>query len=168
MSRSRFVKPEVTRLYLADVHKREHHALLERTGAEQATPEQIAASEAKVAQAVEDAEFIDVKRRLNTGEQQDMFAVMAPFMTPNQPLQLQSRQVMTGKVVAYLIGWSLTDDGKPVKVSASAINNLDPETFREIREAIEFHEESVEKELAVVKNGQGGASVSTPPSVSVA
>lgn len=121
-------------------------------------------------------DYIDVRHRLNTGEQQDMFAVMAPHMTAGEKVQLQSREVQTAKVLAYLLGWSLTDDGKPVPMSPempeaarlSTLRALDPDTFREIREAIEAHEDAIDKEVAEAKKIQGSERASSAPSLSVA
>lgn len=125
-----------------------------------------------------DGLFIDVKRRLNVGEQQDMFAAMAPFLTSGEKPQLKSQAVMTAKVLAYLIGWSLTDDDVPVPMSPalsdetrlSTLRSLDPDVFREIREAIDAHEDAIEKEIEQRKNGHSGDgnSSKTSPSPDVA
>ena len=57
-------------------------------------------------------DWIEVKRRLNTGDQQNMMAQMMPTITPGQPYALDSRQVLTAKVLAYLLDWSFTRGGK--------------------------------------------------------
>ena len=103
-------------------------------------------------------DWIEVKRRLNTGEQQDLFAQMMPSITPGQPYALQSRHVLTAKVLAYLVDWSLTRYSKPIPVSSDAINNLDPDTFKEIREAIDAHETAVEAEIDAAKKNPTGES----------
>lgn len=110
-------------------------------------------------------DYIDVKRRLNTGEQQELFAVMAPLVTPGEKVQLNSRMALTAKVMAYLLAWSFTDDGQPVPVTLGAVNGLDPDTFREIRDAIETHEDVVDQEIAdqkkVPSSGNGSLAIST-------
>ena len=116
---------------------------------------------------ISQGDFIDIKRRLNTGEQQDLFAQMMPTINPGQPYALQSRHVLTAKVLAYLVGWSLTRDDKPVPVSPDAVNNLDPDTFREIREAIDAHEQAVDAELEVAKKNRDIENISRPASTSV-
>lgn len=115
---------------------------------------------------ISDGDWIDIKRRLNTGEQQDLFAQMMPSITPGQPYALQSRHVLTAKVLAYLVDWSLTRYSKPVPVSVDAINNLDPDTFREIREAIDAHETVVEAELDAAKKNRSGDNASKLASIS--
>lgn len=125
---------------------------------------------------ISDGDFIDVKLRLNTGEQQDLFARITPHLTPGAPVQLQSRQVMTAKVLAYLVGWSLTDDGRPVPMSPdlsdevrqSTLNNLDPDTFREIRAAIDAHEAATDKLVEQLRKNPNGAAEWKAPSTSVA
>ena len=175
MRGNRFVKPEVRRLYLADVHVRAHESLVALKGDDAATPEQIARSEASVAAAVELGDYIDVKRRLNTGERQEMLAKMTPYVTPGELVRMESRQVLTAKVVAYLLGWSLADDdGTPVPYSPNlseahrlaTINSLDPDTFREIKDAIDAHEDAEDAAREKEKNGRSGENVSAPNSPS--
>lgn len=121
-------------------------------------------------------DFIDVKKRLNTGEQQDLHACMVATMTAGEKVLLNSKSVMTAKVLAYLLTWSLTDEGQPVPMSPemddqarlSTLRNLDPDTFREIREAIESHEAAIEKETTDAKNVQAGESTSPALSTSAA
>jgi hypothetical protein len=51
--------------------------------------------------------YIDIKKRLNHGETEDMYARWAPFVVPGQPANLNRREVRTAKVLTYLLGWSL-------------------------------------------------------------
>jgi hypothetical protein len=118
---------------------------------------------------ISQGDFIDVKERLNTGEYHELMARMSPVMTPGERSQLDTRAVMTSKVLEYLIGWSFVDDGTPVPYSPemrevdrlAIINSLDDESFNEIRDAIEAHEEAQDKARAAAKNGQGGESESS-------
>lgn len=113
-------------------------------------------------------DFIDVKKRLNAGEHQDYLSRLLPYQTPGEKPSLDTRQVATGKVLAYLLGWSLTDDGRPVSYSLdlpeadriSLLNSLDIDTFREIREAIDAHEEAEDQARAAEKNGRGSETAS--------
>lgn len=128
MSRHRFVKPEIVRLKLSD------------------------------------GDYIDVKKRLNTGEHQDMLARMTPYQMPGLPVQMNSLEVMRARVLAYLVSWSLTDDGTPVPYELDqpeatrleTLRSLDPDTFREIRTAIEDHEDVQDAQREAEKNGMGG------------
>jgi hypothetical protein len=76
------------------------------------------------------------------------------------------------------VDWSLVDDqGQPVSIRGlsvaelqSVLDNLTPETFGEIREAIERHEEAMTAEREAEKKTTPGApaSPSTSPSPSAA
>lgn len=123
-----------------------------------------------------DGDYIDIKKRLNHGETEEMYARWAPFVTPGQPAQLNRREVRTAKVILYLLGWSLTNNGAPVPMSPdipeatrlATLRNLDPDAFDEIHRAIETHEAAMTAERAAAKNGQGGetgsAAISPSPS----
>jgi hypothetical protein len=122
--------------------------------------------------------FIDIKKRLNHGEREDMYARIAPYVVPGEPAHLNRREVRTAKVLTYLVGWSLTDEGMPVPMSAvlseadrlDTIRSLDPDRFDEIHGAIEAHEEAYDKELAKKKKiqaGENGSSQTSPSPVAV-
>jgi hypothetical protein len=122
-----------------------------------------------------DNEYVDIKKRLNHGEREDMFARMAPYVVPGELAHMDRREVRTAKVLMYLLGWSLTDDGTPVPMSPvlseaerlDTIRSLDPDRFDEIHAAIEAHEEAYAKK----KKAQATESVSpatSPSPVAVA
>jgi hypothetical protein len=98
--------------------------------------------------------FIDIKKRLNHGEREDMFARITPYVVAGEQIQMDRREVRTAKVLMYLVGWSLTDEGVPVPMSPvlseadrlDTIRSLDPDRFDEIHKAIEAHEEAYAKE----------------------
>lgn len=149
MSRCRFVQPDVVRLFLVDVHRRALKDLQDPAKQaklkleDRATPEAIANAEAAIRAAEADGAFIDIKRELNAGEQRRLFAHMMRDMTVGDKVTLIPEQVGRTKVIAYLIGWSfVAADGQPVPVSESAIDNLDTETYSEITQAIDAHEEA--------------------------
>jgi len=161
--------PKTVRLNLSDVATRAHAELI-ATG--KATPDQISASEVRVSLAIADGRTIDVKRRLNTGEQQDLFAAMAPTLMSGERATLQTKSVMTAKVLAYLLSWygiNHPEDGQPLPMTPfmsdderlSSLRATDPDDFRDIREAIDWHEAEVEREIAEAKKIRGGASASS-------
>lgn len=98
--------------------------------------------------------YVDITKRLTHGQTEDMFARMAP-----DAKTLIRREVRTAKILAYLIGWSLTIDGTPVPMSPGlpeqqrldTIRSLDPDRAVEIYDAIEAHEarEAKKKLLSV-------------------
>jgi len=187
MGRNRFVQPGIVRLSLADVHKRAHAALV-KDGVEiaketptskakyrEATAEEIAASARRVENAVEDGDWIEVKRELTNGEARRSFSKLVKEMHFNERAQVDPEQVGLAKVVEYLVAWSFVGeasdrfpDGEPIPVSESAIDNLDAASYGEIESAIDWHEEQTVKAREARKNGRGDGARSSQPSPSVA
>jgi hypothetical protein len=106
-----------------------------------------------------DGQFVDIRKRLNHGEREDMFARIAPSGV------LDRRWVRTAKLLAYVIGWSLTKDGAPVPMSPDlpeqdridVFRALDPDRAVQIHEAIEAHETAMEQERAAQKKILSGS-----------
>lgn len=126
---------------------------------------------------ISDGDYIDVKKRLNHGEYDDHFARICPFQTPGEPMRMETRQIRTSKVLAYLVGWSLTHKGKPILYSpdmpenarVAELNDLDRETFAEIHKAIDAHEDKGDAEAAKnFKGDETGSSAISPSPVAVA
>lgn len=119
---------------------------------------------------ISDGDYIDIKKRLNHGETEEMYARWAPFVVPGEKAHLNRREVRTAKVLMYLLGWSLTNDGTPVPMSPdvpeaarlATLNNLDPDSFDEIHTAIATHEVAMEAERAALKKTNGGRPVADP------
>ncbi len=117
---------------------------------------------------ISDGDFLDVKGQLNHGEYDDHLSRISPFQTPGEPIRMETRQIRTSKVLSYLVGWSLTQKGKPIPYSPDmpvntridVLNSLDRATFTEMYQAIDAHEDKADAEAAVRKNGQGGATES--------
>ena len=123
-------------------------------------------------------ETLVVKRRLNTGEERALAAAMmrAPTNGDDRP-RVDPLKVGVETVLAYLLDWTLTDDGRPVPIREQPPENvralldaLDYESFREIRAAIERHVTREAEARAEEKKSQatGSASSATSPSPSVA
>lgn len=125
---------------------------------------------------ISDGDYIDVKKRLNHGESDDYFARISPFQTPGEPIKMETRQIRTSKVLAFLLGWSLTQKGKPIPYSIdmtegarlATLNSLDPASFTEIFKAIDTHETTTDAEDEARKNGQGRGTESSAISPSPA
>lgn len=98
--------------------------------------------------------FIDVKKKLTHGESEDMKAEQSAVV--DGLFTLNRRTFRTAKVLTYLLGWSLMDDGKPKAYSPEMpetarrdlLRSLSPERFGEIHAAIEAHEEAQAKASA--------------------
>jgi hypothetical protein len=110
---------------------------------------------------------LTVKRRLNAGEHRARFARMS-LAGVDGTLNVNRLQIGLATITAYLLDWSLTtDDGAPVVIRevsldhlTSTLDGLDPESFTEIREAIEAHEIAMDAARTAEKNDQDGKSES--------
>jgi hypothetical protein len=90
-----------------------------------------------------------VRARLTAGEQREQFA----RMYTQGPTGVQRNLLMlgVGQVVAYLLDWNLRDDAGqlvPIRDLSAAdlhqvLNQLAPEDFDEIQQAIEAHEKAM-------------------------
>jgi hypothetical protein len=112
-----------------------------------------------------DGKYIDVRKRLNHGETEDMFAKMSPY-----GVGVNRREVRTAKIAAYVLGWNLTKKGAPVPMSpelpenerTDTIRNLNSDRAVEIHKAIEAHEEAEAQTRADLKKTNGGKPVVDP------
>jgi hypothetical protein len=113
-------------------------------------------------------QWIDVKRELTYGETEEMYARMRKQFGQNEMPLLDPTRIGRARMEAFLVAWSFTDaNGKPVPVTESAFADLRPSVAREIREALESHEEDIQRVQDVEKNDRDGANVSSPTSPSV-
>lgn len=97
--------------------------------------------------------WIDVKKRLNAGESRKMFARVVKDMPAGEKPKLDPEQVGYTKLVAYLVGWSLADDGgKPVAYSADALDAIDPDLYAEMIKAVDAHEDAEDEARSAEKN----------------
>jgi hypothetical protein len=113
-------------------------------------------------------QWIDVKRELTYGETEDMYARMRRQFGPNEPPTLDPTRIGRARMSAFIVAWSFVDpSGTPVPVSEAAFADLKPAIARDIRDALEQHEEDVQRRQDVEKNDPDGASVSSPISPSV-
>src|SRR5262245_15102088 len=110
---------------------------------------------------ISNGDSITVRKELSNGERRAMFARMFDFDAT--PPKVKPLQVAIATVAAYLLDWTLTDDtGQKVPIKglpeadliALLDNNLQPDTFTEIREAIERHVESVETDQKKASSGE--------------
>jgi hypothetical protein len=125
-------------------------------------------------------DYIDIKKRLNHGETEELYARISPYVVPGEPTKMNRREVRTATVLMYLLGWSLADDeGTPVAFSPvlpeaerlDAIHSLDPDRFTDIYAAIEKHEQAYAAEQAKKKKTLSTEQVSpaiSPSPVAVA
>lgn len=121
---------------------------------------------------------LTVRRRLNAGEARARFARMS-LAGVDGSLTVNRLQIGLTTITAYLLDWSLrTDDDHPVVIRGvpeadlvAMLDALDPESFSEIRDAIEAHEQAMDAERVAAKNdrdGKTGSSAISPSPSGVA
>jgi len=115
-----------------------------------------------------DGAFVDITERLTHGETEDLNARIFPLGG------LDRRMVRTARIVAYLVGWSLTKDGAPWPYTPElpeqeridTIRALDPDRAVEIFLAIDAHEDAMATERAAQKKTRSGSPDGKPISPS--
>jgi uncharacterized protein (DUF2336 family) len=117
---------------------------------------------------ISDGDTITVRKRLNTGQSR-RFINSLEVSEDGKPARRNMFAAGMEIVVAYLIDWTLVgSDGKHVDIDGlnadslrEILDDLDLETFSEIRDAISQHMTSEASAQEVEKNGQGGATGSS-------
>ena len=123
---------------------------------------------------ISDGDTLTIKTRLNAGEQREAYARM--YRAGIDGLRVNPLQTGLALITAYLVDWSLRDDdgvtvpirGLSVGDLEDVLNGLDPESFTEIKVAIETHEEAARAAREEEKKRRAGltddAATSTSPS----
>jgi len=116
---------------------------------------------------------LTVRRRINSGQQRAAFNRM---YKPGADGKLHVDPLMTGiaLVSAYLLDWTLRDDddrivdirGAAVEELIDILDSLTPESFTEIKEAIEAHEGRMVAERLAEKNDRDGENSASAISLS--
>ncbi len=110
---------------------------------------------------------LTVRRRLNAGESRERIERMTEQV--DGELRVKLIAVPMATMTAYLLDWTFTDDtgarmpirGLSQSELESTLNNLDPEDFREVREAIDAHHAATQAEAEKKRAGLTGASESS-------
>jgi hypothetical protein len=120
-------------------------------------------------------DWLLVKQRLNAGEQRRAYARIYRDAGGGR-LQVDPLQTGIALVLSYLLDWSLLDEaGKPIAImdaddetKLAALDAIDYDSFVEIKDAIEAHQNANEAEAAAKKKIRSGAPSSAPSSPSPA
>lgn len=119
-------------------------------------------------------EMLTVRKRLTAGERR---AAMARMSTPSADgrAHVNPLWIGLGTVHAFLVDWTVTDDegaivpyqGLSADDQASVLDELDPDTFDEIRAAIDAHENAmlIERREEKKRWAGGNGSSAMPPSL---
>jgi|SRR5215510_6914472 len=110
-----------------------------------------------------DGDYVDIKRELSAGEQNDLLGDLIEDYTAGEKVKLKPKEVARARLRAYIVGWSFTDpDGRPVPVSPSSIYNIDQDTQAEIVAAIDGHEAARKTQREEERKNLTGVSGSSP------
>lgn len=106
-----------------------------------------------------EGDFIDVKKILSWGEQQDSFGdIIKSLPLGEGAAQLDPKRLNIGKALTYIVAWSFCDaHGVPQPVNESTLRNLDADTGREITDALNAHEAQMTRARAEKKTIPTGA-----------
>jgi hypothetical protein len=105
-----------------------------------------------------------VRRRLNIGEQRESYRACSALVEQDDGTVSRipdPHLIGIAKVAAYLVDWNLAGDDAPIRgldlaQRVALLDNLDPEDFYEIKDAIDAHEAAMLAERVAEKNGQAG------------
>ena len=93
-----------------------------------------------------DGDFINVKKMLTWGEQQDAFGDVVKSAPLEGDAQLDPARVRIVKALTYLVSWSFCDaNGLPQPINESTLRSLDADTGLEISIALVAHEQQMER-----------------------
>jgi hypothetical protein len=118
-----------------------------------------------------------VRRRLNIGEQRDSYRACSALVEQDDGTVKRipdPHLIGIAKVAAYLVDWNLAGDDAPIRgldlaQRIALLDNLDPDDFYEIKDAIDAHEVATVAARVAEKNGQAGEmngpAISASPSV---
>jgi hypothetical protein len=106
-----------------------------------------------------DGDWIDVNERLTYGQEQRLQEAMLGKMSMDElekvaEIGLTTARAAVDRLETWIVAWSFRDDeDRPVPVSRSAIENLDPYTADEIDAALTAHIEDLEKNAQTPDGG---------------
>jgi hypothetical protein len=119
-----------------------------------------------------DGEWIEVKKELTKGERDKVNAMLIREVRADGRMSPDLEMMSKAEVLAYLVDWSLVNNGTPVRIDTdadklSAINQMPIEAFDLIAGVVSAHVARTEAENAGKKD-QGGERGSSPTSASAA
>jgi hypothetical protein len=128
--------------------------------------------------ALSEGDWIRVKRRLTAGEQRAAMARMYTLTSDGQTRVFNYEMVGLSTILAYLLEWNVTDasgriapltgpNGEdPLVIAAATLDQLDPESYDEILQAVKQHERDMIAERDAEKKTRRGEprSSATSPS----
>jgi len=120
---------------------------------------------------LDNGDVLIVRTRLNAGQMRARHMRMYSMSDDGTAPRLKLNEVGLATVLAYLVDWRLHDDDVPIAGLdgddlAAILDNLAPEDFLEVRQAIDAHEERGDAKRAEKKTILAGGNTSSPISIS--
>jgi len=119
-----------------------------------------------------DGDWILVKKRLSAGESRRLMSRMVKEMRAGERVQLEPEQVGRSKIIEYLLDWSFIDGTGPVVIRGKSateigqiLDGLNQESFTEVMQAIDAHEDAMDAERSAEKNVTAGETPSSATSI---
>lgn len=115
-------------------------------------------------------QWIEVKNRLTVGEERAAFQQIVGEVNSATGYRKPNVEMLgLAEVATYLVGWSLTHNGSPVKIDTdglkiAALKSLRPDRYKVIEEAIEAHVTAMDAALEKEKNAMAGENGPVPTS----
>jgi len=125
-----------------------------------------------------DGDYLIVRSHLTAGEERGIYAKLwtGGVIHPGKAPTIDPEHAGLTQVAAYLLDWSITDaDDQPIVIRdqsyefiASALQNMTPESLKEIVDAIQAHDAAMAALRAEEKKTRAGSNAPDPISTSVA
>lgn len=109
-----------------------------------------------------DGDWIEIKKMLTAGEHKRVYGAGVTTSHADEKVEVKVDMVESSfvRTLTYLTAWSLERDGKPVAISRSALEALDPDFYSEIETAINMHVQEVARAKKPTTAGDGSQSTS--------
>lgn len=118
--------------------------------------------------ALSEGDWIEVKKRLNVGEERSAFQAIVGEVNMQGWRKPNVDMIGVAEMFAYIVDWSFRDGGdRPVPVTVGAIKSLDLETYEELEKALDKHKKAMEEEREALSKKTSGEIVSAATSPSV-
>jgi hypothetical protein len=105
-----------------------------------------------------DGEWLELAKELTAGENRDMLAAQFKDAPNAAGVAIDWTRVGMNRVLAYVKDWSFVDfKGEPLPVTEEWLKKFDQQTFADVLEKVNAHNEASEKAIEARKNDQAGA-----------
>lgn len=108
--------------------------------------------------------WVEAKQQLTVKESAQVQASLIKSVESSGRVEPNFQELWKARIVAYIVDWNLTHNGKPVPFSASAVDNMSKPAWDRLEKVIQEHIEAMEG----LTEGKPTGSTSKPASPSAA